>query len=292
MKLASWNVNGLRACLKKGFMDTFAQINADVFCIQETKMQQGQAELDFGCHGEFGETSESGETKKNAGSKESTKTNESAVTKKSVGSKEFPIFSEYWNSAEKKGYSGTAIFTRIPPLAATYDMGIGEHDREGRIITLEFEEFYLVNVYVPNSQRELLRLDYRMRWEDDFREYVCRLDAAKPVLICGDLNCAHKEIDIKNAKSNERNAGFTREERDKLTMLLDTGFTDFYRRLNPDKSDAYTWWSYMKGAREKNIGWRIDYFLGSDRLTDKVRDAFILPEFYGSDHCPVGLVID
>jgi len=286
MKLASWNVNGLRACLKKGFMDTFAQINADVFCIQETKMQQGQAELDFGGHGESDETKESAVTKETAGSKEP------IGTKETAGSKGFPIFSEYWNSAEKKGYSGTAIFTRIPPLTATYGMGIGEHDREGRIITLEFKEFYLVNVYVPNSQRELLRLDYRMRWEDDFRQYVCRLDTYKPVIICGDLNCAHKEIDIKHAKSNERNAGFTREERDKLTLLLDAGFTDFYRRLNPDKSDAYTWWSYMQGAREKNVGWRIDYFLGSDRLMDKVRDAFILPEFYGSDHCPVGLVID
>jgi len=286
MKLASWNVNGLRACLKKGFMDTFAHINADVFCVQETKMQQGQAEIDFGGYGETGEAKETG------AAKETGETKETGEAKDTAGSKEVPTFSEYWNSAEKKGYSGTAIFTRIPPLTATYGMGIEEHDREGRIITLEFEEFYLVNVYVPNSQRGLMRLDYRMRWEDDFRHYVSRLDTAKPVVICGDLNCAHKEIDIKNAKSNERNAGFTREERDKLTMLLDAGFTDFYRRINPDKSDAYTWWSYMQGAREKNIGWRIDYFLGSDRLTDKVRDAFILPDFYGSDHCPVGIVID
>jgi len=292
MKLASWNVNGLRACLKKGFMDTFAQINADVFCVQETKMQQGQAEIDFGAHGEADEIKETAETENPVETKETAGSTDSAGLRETAGSEKFPIFSEYWNSAEKKGYSGTAIFTRIAPLTATYGMGIEEHDREGRIITLEFEEFYLVNVYVPNSQRELLRLDYRMRWEDDFRQYVCRLDTYKPVIICGDLNCAHKEIDIKNAKSNERNAGFTREERDKLTMLLGAGFTDFYRRLNPDKSDAYTWWSYMQGAREKNIGWRIDYFLGSDCLTDKVRDAFILPEYYGSDHCPVGIVIE
>ena len=237
-------------------MDSFAQIDADVFCLQETKMQQGQAEIDLSGQGRS------------------------------------ERYLEYWNSADKKGYSGTAIFTKKTPLSASYGMGIYEHDHEGRIITLEFGEIFLVNVYVPNSQRELMRLDYRMRWEDDFREYVCRLDTAKPVIICGDLNCAHQEIDIKNAKSNERNAGFTREERDKLTMLLDAGFTDFYRRLNSDKSDAYTWWSYMQGAREKNVGWRIDYFLGSDRLTDKVLDAFILPDFYGSDHCPVGIVID
>jgi len=250
MKLASWNVNGLRACLGKGFMDAFSSIGADVFCIQETKMVQGQAEIDL------------------------------------------RGYQEYWNSAEKKGYSGTAVFTKIPTLSATYGMGIDEHDREGRIITLEFEDFHLVNVYVPNSRRELLRLDYRMCWEDDFRKYVCGLDAAKPVIICGDLNCAHREIDIKNPKSNERNAGFTWEERDKMTQLLDAGLTDFYRHFNPDKRDAYTWWSYMRGARERNVGWRIDYFLGSDRLTDRVADAAILPEIYGSDHCPVSLVIE
>jgi len=250
MKLASWNVNGLRACLKKGFLDSFKQVDADVFCLQETKMQQGQAEIDLGG------------------------------------------YQEYWNSAERKGYSGTAVFTKIPPLTATYGMGIDEHDNEGRIITLEFDAYYLVNVYTPNSQRELMRLDYRMRWEDDFRAYVCRLDKTKPVIICGDLNCAHKEIDIKNAKSNERNAGFTIEERDKMTLLLNAGFTDFYRHFNPDKKDAYTWWSYMRGVREKNIGWRIDYFLGSNRLTDKVRETLILPEIYGSDHCPVSIRVD
>jgi len=249
MKLASWNVNGLRACLKKGFPDAFSSIGADVFCIQETKMQQGQAEIDL------------------------------------------QGYQEYWNSADRKGYSGTAVFTRIPPLSVTNGMGIDEHDHEGRIITMEFEDFYLVNVYVPNSKRELLRLDYRMIWEDDFRRYVCGLDAVKPVVICGDLNCAHQEIDLKHPKSNERNAGFTWEERGKMTELLGAGFTDFYRHFNPDKHDAYTWWSYMGGARERNVGWRIDYFLGSNRLTERVADAFIFPEIYGSDHCPVSLVI-
>jgi len=249
MKLASWNVNGLRACLKKGFLDAFTSIEADVFCIQETKMEQGQAEIDF------------------------------------------QGYQEYWNSAEKKGYSGTAVFTRIVPLSVTNGMGIDEHDREGRIITLEFEAFYLVNVYVPNSKRELLRLDYRMVWEDDFRKYVSGLDTVKPVIICGDLNCAHKEIDIKNPKSNMRNAGFTWEERNKMTELLSAGFTDFFRHFNPDKRDAYTWWSYMGGARERNVGWRIDYFLGSDRLKERVTDASIYPEIFGSDHCPVSLVI-
>ena len=247
MKLISWNVNGLRACLKKGFSDVFTQLDADVFCLQETKMQRGQAEIDLGGYW------------------------------------------EYWHSAEKKGYSGTAVFSKTEPLAVSYGMGVEEHDREGRIIRLEFEEFFLVNVYVPNSQRELVRLPYRMRWEDDFREFVCGLDKIKPVLICGDLNCAHQEIDIKNAKSNMRNAGFTIEERDKLTKLLDAGFTDFYRKLYPDKHDAYTWWSYMPGVREKNIGWRIDYFIGSDRISNNVSDALIYPEIYGSDHCPIGL---
>jgi len=249
MKLLSWNVNGLRACLKKGFTEIFYQIDADVFCLQETKMQQGQAEIDLGGH------------------------------------------HEYWNSAEKKGYSGTAVFTKTLPQSVSYGMGVEEHDREGRIITLEFDGYYLVNVYTPNSQRELMRLEYRMRWEDDFRTYVNELDAVKPVIICGDLNCAHQEIDIKNPKSNERNAGFTREERGKMTELLDSGFTDFFRHFNPEKRDAYTWWSYMPGVRERNVGWRIDYFLGSHRLTEKVVDAFILPEIYGSDHCPVGLVV-
>ena len=250
MKLASWNVNGLRACVKKGFTDSFAQIGADVFCVQETKMERSQSEISF------------------------------------TG------YTEYWLSAEKKGYSGTAVFTRTEPLADSYGMGIGRHDREGRIITLEFEKFHLVNVYVPNSQGELLRLPYRMDWEDDFRDFVIALDKRKPVIICGDLNCAHEEIDIKNAKSNERNAGFTREERDKMTQLLSAGFTDFYRRLYPDKRDAYTWWSYRAGVREKNVGWRIDYFLGSNRLTDRVVDAGIYPQIYGSDHCPVWLEID
>jgi len=250
MKLISWNVNGLRACLKKDFLEVFNEINADIFCLQETKMQQGQAEIDL-----------SG-------------------------------YSEYWNSADKKGYSGTAVFTKKPAKAVFYGIDIDEHDHEGRVITLDFDTFYLVNVYTPNSQKELMRLEYRMRWEDAFRDYVCSLDKTKPVIICGDLNCAHQEIDIKNAKTNERNAGFTIEERTKLTALLESGFTDFYRHFNPDKHDAYTWWSYMPGVRERNVGWRIDYFLGSDRLTEKVKEAFILPEIYGSDHCPVGLKLD
>ena len=250
MKLVSWNVNGLRACLKKGFLESFNAIGADVFCLQETKMEQGQAEFDLGG------------------------------------------YQELWLSAEKKGYSGTAIFTKIPPLSVTYGMGIDEHDREGRIITAEFEAFYLVCTYVPNSKRELLRLPYRMVWEDAFRAYVGSLDKVKPVLICGDLNVAHEEIDLKNPKSNRRNAGFTDEERGKMTELLDSGFTDFFRHFNPDLRDAYTWWSYMGKAREKNAGWRIDYFLGSSRLTEAVSDTFILPDVQGSDHCPVGIVID
>ncbi|MCL1983235.1 MAG: exodeoxyribonuclease III [Clostridiales bacterium] len=249
MKLASWNVNGLRACLKKGFAEAFEQIGADVFCLQETKMEQGQAEI--GISG----------------------------------------YEQFWNSAEKKGYSGTAVFTKAEPIAVSFGMGVSEHDHEGRIIELEFEEFYLVNVYTPNSKRELLRLPYRMGWEDDFREYVCGLDREKPVVICGDLNCAHEEIDIKNAKANVRNAGFTQEERDKMTKLLAAGFTDFYRHFNPDKHDAYTWWSMMPGVRERNVGWRIDYFLGSDRLTGRVKSAVIYDNVYGSDHCPVGIEI-
>jgi len=249
MKLVSWNVNGLRACLKKGFSDAFSQIDADVFCLQETKMERGQAEIDLGG------------------------------------------YLEYWNSADRKGYSGTAVFSKVEPLSVSYGMGIDEHDHEGRIIQIEFEGFYLVNVYTPNSQRELIRLAYRMHWEDDFREYVCRLDKVKPTLICGDLNCAHQEIDIKNAKSNTRNAGFTQEERDKMTQLLSAGFTDYYRNLYPDKHDAYTWWSLMPGVRERNVGWRIDYFLGSDRFNGNVSDAIIYSDIYGSDHCPVGLII-
>ena len=250
MKLTSWNVNGLRACLKKGFLDSFALINADVFCVQETKMERGQAEIDL------------------------------------------PDYHEYWLSATKKGYSGTAVFSRKTPLSVSYGMGIDEHDNEGRIIRLEFERFFLVNVYVPNSQNGLARLDYRMRWEDDFRAFVSDLDRVKPVLICGDLNCAHQEIDIKNAKSNMRNAGFTWEERNKLTELLGAGFTDFFRHFYPDKRDAYTWWSYSPGVRERNVGWRIDYFLGSDRLRENVSDAMIYADIFGSDHCPVGIEID
>ena len=250
MKLVSWNVNGLRAILKKGFMENFSQIDADIFCLQETKMEQGQAEIDLG------------------------------------------DYKEFWNSAQKKGYSGTAIFTRVPPINVTYGLGIAEHDTEGRVITAEFETFYLVCVYTPNSKRELLRLDYRMVWEDAFREYVMGLDKLKPVIICGDLNVAHEEIDIKNPKSNRRNAGFTDEERGKMTQLLDSGFTDFYRYFNPDKKDAYTWWSYMGKARERNTGWRIDYFVGSSRLTDSIKETFILPDVMGSDHCPVGIVLD
>ena len=250
MKLASWNVNGLRACLKKGFMDSFRMIGADIFCLQEIKMEYGEAEIDLsGYH-------------------------------------------DYWHSAQKKGYSGTAVFSKVKPLSVSYSMGIDEHDHEGRIIRLEYDGFYLVNVYVPNSQDGLLRLPYRMRWEDDFRCFVSELDKTKPVLVCGDLNCAHHEIDIKNAKANLRNAGFTQEERDKMTALLDAGFTDFFRCLYPDKQDAYTWWSYRLGARERNIGWRIDYFLGSNRLRERVEDARIHADIYGSDHCPVELEID
>jgi len=250
MKLASWNVNGLRACLKKGFMESFNEIDADIFSFQETKMQQGQAEIDL------------------------------------------DGYQEFWNSADKKGYSGTAIFTRIAPLSVSYGMGIDEHDHEGRIIQLEFEAFRLVNVYVPNSQDELKRLEYRMRWEDDFRNYVCELEKSKPVIICGDLNCAHQEIDLKNPKTNTKSAGFTQEERDKMTALLDSGFSDSYRKLYPDKHDAYTWWSYRAGARERNAGWRIDYFIVSSQLDEYVSNAYIYPEILGSDHCPVALDIN
>jgi len=262
LKLVSWNVNGFRACLKKGFLDSFAQIGADIFCLQETKMMKGQAEYDL---------------------------DEAFL---SGGNKKTGKFLEYWNSADKKGYSGTAVFTRIPPVDAANDMDIDEHDHEGRVITLEYEQFFLVNVYTPNSQGELQRLDYRMKWEDDFKEFLLSLDKKKPVIVCGDLNVAHKEIDLKNPKTNTRNAGFTIEERDKLSALLEAGFTDSFRHLYPDKTDAYSWWSYMPGVREKNVGWRIDYFLISNRIADKVQEAFILPEFYGSDHCPVGIVIN
>lgn len=247
MKLISWNVNGLRACLNKGFSDFFTGINADIFCVQETKMQQTQSELEL------------------AG------------------------YQQYWNSAVKKGYSGTAVFTRTKPVAVTYGMDIAEHDQEGRIITLEFADFYVVNVYTPNSQRELARLDYRMKWEDAFHGYLTQLAKVKPVITCGDFNVAHQEIDIKNPKTNRKNAGFTDEERGKMTLLLQSGFTDTFRSLYPDKRDAYTWWSYMMNARARNIGWRIDYFLLSDRLKNSIKEASIYADILGSDHCPIGL---
>lgn len=249
MKLISWNVNGLRACMSKGFEQFFQSTDSDIFCIQETKMQQGQAEFFF------------------------------------------DGYDQYWNSAIKKGYSGTAVFSKVKPLSVQYGMNIAEHDNEGRIITLEFEKFFLVNVYTPNSQRGLLRLDYRMKWEDDFRIYLTKLDKLKPVIVCGDLNVAHEEIDIKNPKSNRKSAGFTDEERNKMTTLLQTGFTDTFRSLYPDRNDAYTWWSYFSNARERNIGWRIDYFLISNQLKSSLIDAVIYPEIMGSDHCPIGLEI-
>ena len=249
MKLISWNVNGLRACLGKGFLESFAALDADIFSIQETKMQPGQAELDL------------------------------------------PGYKQYWNSAEKKGYSGTAVFTRLEPLNVTYGIGSEAHYREGRAITLEFEDFYLVNCYVPNAQRELTRLDWRMEWEDALRAYLLELDSRKPVIYCGDLNVAHQEIDLKNAKSNRGNAGFTDEERAKMTQLLEAGFVDSFRHLYPDKTGAYSWWSYMFHAREKNAGWRIDYFLVSKSIADKIGDSVIHPEIMGSDHCPVELDI-
>lgn len=252
MKLVSWNVNGLRSALNKDFMESFNKLGADIFCLQETKMQQGQAEIEL------------------AG------------------------YEEYWNSAVKKGYSGTAVFTKIKPDNVTTGIGIDEHDQEGRVITLEFERFYLVNCYTPNSQRGLARLSYRMEWEDAFREYLLTLDAKKPVVLCGDLNVAHQEIDIKNAKSNRKNAGFTDEERAKMTELLEAGFADTFRELNPGLKDQYTWWSYMSNARERNIGWRIDYFLVSRSLMEmkNVKGAAIHPMIFGSDHCPVELEIE
>ena len=249
MKLVSWNVNGLRACLGKGFLESFAALDADIFSIQETKMQPGQAELNL------------------------------------------PGYKQYWNSAEKKGYSGTAVFTRLEPLSVAYGIGSEEHDREGRAITLEFEDFYLVNCYVPNAQRELTRLDWRMEWEDALREYLLGLDKKKPVIYCGDLNVAHQEIDLKNAKSNRGNAGFTDEERSKLTELLESGFVDSFRYLYPDKTGAYSWWSYMYHARANNAGWRIDYFIVSKSIAEKIKDSVIHPEIMGSDHCPVALDI-
>jgi exodeoxyribonuclease-3 len=250
MKIASWNVNGLRACLNKGFNESMAELDADILCLQETKMEKGQAE-----HGLEG-------------------------------------YHEYWNSAARKGYSGTAVFTKREPLTESIGIGIAEHDNEGRVITLEYKGFYLVCCYTPNSQRELVRLDYRMRWEDDFRAYLMKLDEKKPVVLCGDLNVAHQEIDIKNAKSNRRNAGFTDEERGKMTELLGAGFSDTFRYLYPDKKDAYTWWSYMANARERNIGWRIDYIIASKSLADSIKSADIYPEIMGSDHCPVSAEIE
>lgn len=249
MKLISWNVNGLRACMNKGFKDFMDRVDADIFCVQETKMQREQATFVF------------------------------------------DGYEEYWNSAEKKGYSGTAVFSKTKPLSVSYGLGIEEHDKEGRVITAEFQDFYLVNVYTPNAQRGLERLDYRMVWEDVFRRYVKELDEKKPVIICGDLNVAHNEIDLKNFKTNVGNAGFTYEERGKMTELLASGFVDSFRYLYPDKTGAYSWWSYMFKAREKNAGWRIDYFIVSEKMADRIEDAVIYPEVMGSDHCPVGLLL-
>ncbi len=247
MKFISWNVNGLRAVVGKGFSDIFKELDADFFCLQETKMQAGQLDL------------------------------------------QFEGYRSYWNYAEKKGYSGTAIYSRHEPLSVTYGLGIDEHDQEGRVITLEMPDFYLVTCYTPNSQDELRRLDYRMTWEDAFRNYLLKLDKKKPVIVCGDLNVAHQEIDLKNPKTNRRNAGFTDEERAKMTQLLDAGFTDTWRFFNPDVADVYSWWSYRFKAREKNAGWRIDYFLVSNRLREQLTDAKIHTEIFGSDHCPVEL---
>ncbi|CDE55394.1 MAG TPA: exodeoxyribonuclease III [Clostridiales bacterium] len=248
MKLISWNVNGIRACLNKGFSDFFKEVNADIFCLQETKCQPEQINL------------------------------------------EFEGYTSYWNSAERKGYSGTAIFTKKQPVNVTYGIGIEEHDKEGRIITLEFENFYLVTNYTPNAKRELERLDYRMVWEDEIRKYLLELNKKKPVIMCGDLNVAHEEIDLKNPKTNKGNAGFTNEEREKMTELLNAGFIDSYRYLYPEKIE-YSWWSYMGHAREKNVGWRIDYFIVSNDFRENIKDATIYTEILGSDHCPVGLEI-
>ena len=249
MKLVSWNVNGLRACLKKGFLEHFSAMDADVFCLQETKMQPGQADLDL------------------------------------------PGYQEFWNSAEKKGYSGTAVFTRVPPLSVSYDIDDPDHVGEGRSITVEFEDFYLVTVYTPNAQDGLKRLDYRMAWEDAFRDYLLTLDQKKPVVVCGDLNVAHQEIDLKNPKSNRGNPGFSDQEREKFSQLLASGFTDTFRWLHPDLTGAYSWWSYRFHARENNAGWRIDYFLTSDRLRPRIEDASIHADMDGSDHCPVSLLL-
>lgn len=250
MRLISWNVNGLRAVMGKNFMEFFNNIDADIFCLQETKLQAGQIEMDL------------------------------------------PGYHQYWNYADKKGYSGTAVFTKKEPISVSYGMDIDEHDHEGRVITLEFDDFYMVTVYTPNSQDELKRLDYRMRWEDDFRAYLVKLNAKKPVIVTGDMNVAHKEIDLKNPKTNRRNAGFTDEERDKMTQLLDSGFIDTFRYFYPDAEGIYSWWSYRFKAREKNAGWRIDYFLASADMESRLRDAKIHTEVFGSDHCPVELEIE
>ena len=250
MKFISWNVNGLRACVQKGFLDFFNSIDADFFCIQESKLQVGQIDLDL------------------------------------------PGYHQYWNYAEKKGYSGTAIFAKNEPLSVSYGIGIDEHDKEGRVITLEYDNFYLVTCYTPNSQNELKRLPYRMQWEDDFREYLKTLDAKKPVVLCGDLNVAHNEIDLKNPKNNRKNAGFSDEERSKLTELLSSGFTDTFRYFYPDAEGIYSWWSYRFKAREKNAGWRIDYFITSKRINDKLKKAAIHTDVLGSDHCPVEVDIE
>ena len=247
MKLISWNVNGIRACLNKGFSDFFQNSDADIFCLQETKCQEGQVKLNV------------------------------------------EGYKEFWNSAEKKGYSGTAVFSKKSPINVTYGIGKEEHDKEGRVITCEFEKFYLVNIYTPNSKRELERLDYRQVWEDEIRNYLLNLNTKKPVIMCGDLNVAHKEIDLKNPKTNRRNAGFTYEERNKMTTLLNSGFTDSFRFLYPEKENAYTWWSYMMKAREKNVGWRIDYFIVSNDIKERIKEAEIYDNVLGSDHCPVGL---
>ena len=251
MRAVSWNVNGLRACMGKGFEESFEKLNADIFCLQETKLQEGQIELKLP-----------------------------------------EEYQQYWNYAEKKGYSGTAVFTRLKPAAVTYGIGIEEHDHEGRVITLEFPDYYFITCYTPNSQDGLRRLEYRMRWEDDFRAYMKKLDAQKPVIVCGDLNVAHEEIDLKNPKTNRKNAGFTDEERGKMTELLNAGFTDTFRYFHPDEEGVYSWWSYRFHAREKNAGWRIDYFITSKRIDQKLQAASIHTEIFGSDHCPVELDAD
>ena len=249
-KLISWNVNGLRACVKKGFLDYFNEVNADIFCIQETKLQEGQIDLDL----------------KN--------------------------YHMYWNYAEKKGYSGTALFTKEEPISVKYGLGIEEHDNEGRVITAEFDDYYVVTVYTPNSQDKLARIDYRMAWEDVFRDYLKELEKNKPVIVCGDLNVAHKEIDLKNPKTNRKNAGFSDEEREKFSILLDSGFIDTFRYFYPELEGAYSWWSYRFNARKNNAGWRIDYFLVSNNLEDRIKEAFIDTEILGSDHCPVKLIME